>query len=371
MLVIPFPDIHPEIFSFGPFVVDHWSIGPFAMRWYALAYIAGLIIGWRYCLALAQRPPQVARPQDVDDFLVWATLGVVLGGRTGYVLFYNLPYYLQHPIEIFFLWRGGMSFHGGALGVCVAILLFCRLRRIRLLAFADIIVAAVPIGLFFGRIANFINGELWGRPTDVPWAMIFPNDPHAFAAPPEPALRGLSRRHRAVPRALGDAAARRAAAAGPDLRRLPDRLWPGAHHRRVLPRARCAAGIPPRQRQPRPHHGPAAVAAAGDHRALARAARQAAPPRRRERARPPPGAAHPRHRPDHHRRFHGRGAAASAPGLLHDARSPGRGRRFRHRARRSARSSASSSASGAPTPGRRWDGRRGSSSPSSAPAAAR
>ena len=177
MLVIPFPDIHPEIFSFGPFVVDHWSIGPFAVRWYALAYIAGLIIGWRYCLALAQRPPQVARPQDVDDFLVWATLGVVLGGRTGYVLFYNLPYYLQHPVEIFFLWRGGMSFHGGALGVCVAILLFCRLRRIRLLAFADIIVAAVPIGLFFGRIANFINGELWGRPTDVPWAMIFPNDP--------------------------------------------------------------------------------------------------------------------------------------------------------------------------------------------------
>jgi phosphatidylglycerol:prolipoprotein diacylglycerol transferase len=177
MLVIPFPDIHPEIFSFGPFVIDHWSIGPFAVRWYALAYIAGLIIGWRYCLALAQRPPQVARPQDVDDFLVWATLGVVLGGRTGYVLFYNLPYYLQHPIEVFFLWRGGMSFHGGALGVCIAIVLFCRLRQIRLLAFADIIVAAVPIGLFFGRIANFINGELWGRPTDVPWAMIFPNDP--------------------------------------------------------------------------------------------------------------------------------------------------------------------------------------------------
>ena len=184
MLVIPFPAIHPEIFSFGPFVIDHWSIGPFAIRWYALAYIAGLIIGWRYCLALAQRPPQVARPQDVDDFLVWATLGVVLGGRTGYVLFYNLPYYLQHPIEVFFLWRGGMSFHGGALGVCLAILLFCRQRRIRLLAFADIITAAVPIGLFFGRIANFINGELWGRPTDVPWAMIFPSDPERLPRHP-------------------------------------------------------------------------------------------------------------------------------------------------------------------------------------------
>ena len=176
-LVIPFPAIDPEIFSFGPYLLGHWSVGPFAVRWYALAYIAGLIIGWRYCLALATRPPQVARAQDVDDFLVWATLGVVLGGRTGYVLFYNLPYYLQHPIEVFFLWRGGMSFHGGALGVFIAILLFCRQRKIRLLAFADIITAAVPVGLFFGRIANFINGELWGRPTDVPWAMIFPGDP--------------------------------------------------------------------------------------------------------------------------------------------------------------------------------------------------
>jgi len=195
MLAIPFPAIDPEVFSFGPFAIDHWSIGPFAIRWYALAYIAGLIIGWRYCLALAKRPPQVARPQDVDDFLVWATLGVVLGGRTGYVLFYNLPYYLQHPIEMFFLWRGGMSFHGGALGVCIAILLFCRQRQIKLLAFADIIVAAVPIGLFFGRIANFINGELWGRETSVAWAMIFPNDPRQVPRHPsqlyEACLEGI------------------------------------------------------------------------------------------------------------------------------------------------------------------------------------
>jgi phosphatidylglycerol---prolipoprotein diacylglyceryl transferase len=195
MLVIPFPAINPEVFSFGPFVVDHWSIGPFAVRWYALAYIAGLIIGWRYCLALAQRPPQVARPQDVDDFLVWATLGVVLGGRTGYVLFYNLTYYLQHPIEILFLWRGGMSFHGGMLGVILAIVLFCRQRRIKLLSFADIICAAVPIGLFFGRIANFINGELWGRETNVPWAMIFPGDPRQLPRHPsqlyEACLEGI------------------------------------------------------------------------------------------------------------------------------------------------------------------------------------
>ena len=174
LLAIPFPSIHPEIFSIGPFSIGAWTLGPFAIRWYALAYIAGLVIGWRYCLALAKRPPQLVRPQDIDDFLFWATIGVVLGGRIGYVLFYNFDQYLAHPLEMFALWHGGMSFHGGALGVIVAIILFCRQRDIPLLAFADIIVCAVPIGLFFGRIANFINGELWGRVTDVPWAMVFP-----------------------------------------------------------------------------------------------------------------------------------------------------------------------------------------------------
>ncbi len=167
MLTIPYPAIDPIIVS----------IGPLAIRWYALAYIAGLIIGWRHCLAIAKAPPQVARPQDIDDFLVWATLGVVLGGRLGYVLFYNLAQYLEHPFEVFALWHGGMSFHGGMLGVIIAILLFCRQRKIPLLPFGDIIVCAVPIGLFFGRIANFINAELWGRPSDVPWAMVFPTDP--------------------------------------------------------------------------------------------------------------------------------------------------------------------------------------------------
>jgi len=177
MLLIPFPNIHPEIFSVGPFHLDGWTLGPFAIRWYALAYIAGLIIGWRYCLALAKRPPQIAKAQDIDDFLVWATIGVVLGGRIGYVLFYDLPRYLAEPAEIIKLWHGGMSFHGGALGVCVAIFFFCRQRKIAFLGFSDIIACVVPIGLFFGRIANFINGELWGRPTDVDWAMIFPGDP--------------------------------------------------------------------------------------------------------------------------------------------------------------------------------------------------
>jgi phosphatidylglycerol:prolipoprotein diacylglycerol transferase len=176
MLTIPYPAIRPEIFILGPYNAFGLSLGPFAVRWYAIAYIAGLVIGWRYCLALATKPPQVARPQDVDDFLFWATLGVVLGGRLGYVLFYNLAEYLQHPIQILYVWHGGMSFHGGALGVCLAILLFCRIRGIPLLPFADTIACAVPIGLLFGRIANFINGELWGRVTDVPWAMVFPGE---------------------------------------------------------------------------------------------------------------------------------------------------------------------------------------------------
>jgi phosphatidylglycerol---prolipoprotein diacylglyceryl transferase len=176
MLAIPYPVIDPVIVA----------LGPFAIRWYALAYIAGLVIGWRYCLAIAKQPPEVARPQDIDDFLVWATLGVVLGGRIGYILFYNLGQYIAQPLEIFAVWHGGMSFHGGALGVIVAIILFCRQRHISLLAFADIIVCAVPIGLFFGRIANFINGELWGRITDVSWAMIFPTGAVSpDAVPPE------------------------------------------------------------------------------------------------------------------------------------------------------------------------------------------
>jgi phosphatidylglycerol:prolipoprotein diacylglycerol transferase len=165
VLAIPFPAIDPIAIS----------IGPVAVRWYAIAYIVGLFIGWRYCLTLSRGPPHLVDRQSVDDFLVWATLGVVIGGRIGYVLFYMPSYYATHPSEALHVWRGGMSFHGGALGVTIAILLFTRVRKIRLFAFSDIITEAIPIGLFFGRIANFINGELFGRPTQVPWGMIFPN----------------------------------------------------------------------------------------------------------------------------------------------------------------------------------------------------
>jgi phosphatidylglycerol:prolipoprotein diacylglycerol transferase len=161
---IPFPAIDPVAIAVGPFVV----------RWYALAYIVGLLIGWRYCLVLADRPPRLVERRDIDDFLVWATLGVVLGGRIGYVLFYKPGYYIEHPLEALYLWHGGMSFHGGALGVTIAILLFARARGLPVFAFSDIIAEAIPIGLFFGRIANFINGELYGRETEMPWAMVFP-----------------------------------------------------------------------------------------------------------------------------------------------------------------------------------------------------
>jgi phosphatidylglycerol:prolipoprotein diacylglycerol transferase len=174
LFALPFPAIRPEIFILGPYHLGGWELGPFAIRWYAMAYIAGLVIGWRYCIALAKRPPLVATPLDIDDFLTWATLGVVLGGRLGYVLFYQPAQYFASPLAALEVWNGGMSFHGGALGVIAAILLFCRRRKLDFFAFGDIVVCAVPIGLFFGRIANFINGELWGRVSDVPWAMVFP-----------------------------------------------------------------------------------------------------------------------------------------------------------------------------------------------------
>jgi phosphatidylglycerol---prolipoprotein diacylglyceryl transferase len=160
--------------QFDPVIVQ---IGPFGIRWYALAYIAGLVLGWRLLRILVRLAPAVATAVQADDFLTWATLGVVLGGRLGYVLFYQPGLYFSHPAMIFAVWEGGMSFHGGTLGVIVAIIWFCLRNDIPLLGFADRVVVCVPIGLCFGRIANFINGELWGRaaPGWLPWAMIFPN----------------------------------------------------------------------------------------------------------------------------------------------------------------------------------------------------
>ncbi|MCB8880028.1 prolipoprotein diacylglyceryl transferase [Acidisoma cellulosilytica] len=164
----------PLVFpDFNPILV---KIGPFAIHWYAIAYIAGLVIGWRLVRRFVTWAPTAATPLLVDDFLSWATLGVVLGGRSGYVLFYQPGAFFAHPLSIFAVWDGGMSFHGGMLGVAAAIIWFCLKHRLNVLAFADRIAIVAPIGLGFGRLANFINGELWGRPAPAGWpgAMIFP-----------------------------------------------------------------------------------------------------------------------------------------------------------------------------------------------------
>jgi phosphatidylglycerol:prolipoprotein diacylglycerol transferase len=155
------------------------AIGPFAVRWYALAYIAGIVLGWLYARAILRSERLWGGPAPIstlqfDDFVLWVTLGIILGGRTGYVLFYNLGYFAQHPLEILQLWNGGMSFHGGFLGCVVAVLLFGWRNKVPVLSLGDVTCAVGPIGLFLGRIANFINGELWGRVTDMPWAFVFP-----------------------------------------------------------------------------------------------------------------------------------------------------------------------------------------------------
>lgn len=158
--------------AFDPVLIE---IGPLAIRWYALAYVAGLFGGVWYVKRLVTRPPALMSPQQVDDFLLWVLFGIVLGGRLGYVLFYKPGYYLSNPLEIVMTWEGGMAFHGGLLGVIAAILLFAKVARVDKWYLADNVGCAVPIGLFLGRVANFINGELYGRMApDVPWAMAFP-----------------------------------------------------------------------------------------------------------------------------------------------------------------------------------------------------
>ncbi len=161
--------------EFFPDSTTFLVLGPLVLRWYALAYIGGLVIGWRWLRVLVQKPPAVATPLQADEFLTWATIGVVIGGRIGYVLFYQPSRFLTHPLEIFAVWHGGMSFHGGMLGTVLAVVLFCRRQNIPLLGFGDRIAVVVPVGLGLGRIANFMNGELWGRaaPEWLPWAMKF------------------------------------------------------------------------------------------------------------------------------------------------------------------------------------------------------
>jgi phosphatidylglycerol:prolipoprotein diacylglycerol transferase len=150
------------------------SIGPLSLRWYGMMYVFGVVSGWLLGRYRAAKATSSWNPTDVDDFITWAIVGVVVGGRLGYVLFYNASYYLSHPLKIFAVWEGGMSFHGGALGVILVCVFFARAKGFGLFEVGDFICPLVPPGLFFGRIGNFINAELWGRPTDLPWGMPFP-----------------------------------------------------------------------------------------------------------------------------------------------------------------------------------------------------
>ncbi|WP_375692142.1 prolipoprotein diacylglyceryl transferase [Pseudooceanicola sp. LIPI14-2-Ac024] len=188
---IPFPDISPEIFSISLFGMD------FALRWYALAYIVGIALGYLLARAALARPrlwPNDRPPMDrtqLEDLAFWLIIGIVVGGRLAYTLIYRPDYYLAHPLEIPMLWTGGMSFHGGFAGVCVAAWLWCRSRGVPLGSTADMLALATPPGLMLGRIANFINAELWGRPTDAPWGIVFPG-PYAQDCP---GIEGLCARH--------------------------------------------------------------------------------------------------------------------------------------------------------------------------------
>jgi phosphatidylglycerol:prolipoprotein diacylglycerol transferase len=172
----------PLLIAFPTFDPVAIAIGPIAVRWYALGYIGGIVFGWIYARSLLKNqrlwggPAPISLPQ-IDDFILWVTVGIILGGRTGYVLFYNLPFFIQHPAEILELWKGGMSFHGGFMGCVIAVMWFARKNGIPILSLGDITTGVAPIGIFLVRITNFINSELWGRPADpgLPWAMIFPN----------------------------------------------------------------------------------------------------------------------------------------------------------------------------------------------------
>ncbi len=190
LAALPFPDIDP--------VLIH--LGPLAIHWYGIGYVVGILFAWWYARRLLVTPrlwpggeARIA-PRDIDDFLIWAAIGVVLGGRIGYVLFYDLPRYLAHPLDIFAVWQGGMSFHGGLLGTIAAMVLFSWSRGIPAWSLLDVIAAGAPVGLGLVRVANFINGELWGRVTDVPWGIVFCNQ-RILAAYGGACPAGLEPRH--------------------------------------------------------------------------------------------------------------------------------------------------------------------------------
>ena len=164
LLTLAFPTIDPVLLA----------IGPIKIHWYGVAYIAGILAGWRYALYLARHYAPDLKPKDFDDFITWIVVAIIAGGRLGHILIYEAGYYFSHPLEILMTWRGGMSFYGGLVGVIIATLIYCHRLSINPFRFADVMAAAVPIGLGLGRVANFINGELYGRVTNVLWAVEFP-----------------------------------------------------------------------------------------------------------------------------------------------------------------------------------------------------
>lgn len=191
LAMIPFPDISPEIFSISLFGMT------FALRWYALAYIVGIIAGWRLVLRAANTPrlwqkqTPVMKPGQIEDLLTWIILGVIIGGRLGYVAFYQPAYYISNPMEILQVWQGGMSFHGGALGVIIAAFVYTKRYKISRISAGDLVTLGIFPGLLLGRLANFINAELWGRPTDLPWGVAFPTQAAQYC----PDVIGICARH--------------------------------------------------------------------------------------------------------------------------------------------------------------------------------
>jgi phosphatidylglycerol:prolipoprotein diacylglycerol transferase len=182
---------HYSDLHLSPIALD---LGLLQIRWYSLAYISGILVGWWYLTKLIEQPGAPMARRHADDFIFYATLGIILGGRVAYVIFYD-PWMLRTPLQVFKLWDGGMSFHGGAAGTILAIWLLCRRDHLSTLRFVDYIVCCAPFGLFFGRLANFVNGELWGRVTNVPWAIVFPGDAGPYPRHPsqlyEAGLEGL------------------------------------------------------------------------------------------------------------------------------------------------------------------------------------
>lgn len=185
-MALQFPNIDPVALS----------VGPLQIHWYALAYLAGFLIAWWIAKYICRLDKDQFRPNqnDVDDFMTWVILAVLLGGRLGYIFFYNMPHYVEYPFDILKIWQGGMSFHGALIGVIAACIIYTRVKKISLFRLSDLAAISSPVGFFFGRIANFVNGELYGRPTDVPWGVVFPRggpEPRHASQLYEAALEGL------------------------------------------------------------------------------------------------------------------------------------------------------------------------------------